>query len=150
MCGWKSRVEFDRSEALRSCSRQTDQPSAADPAIGKPRRFRNATGRRYPVKAPDAGACSGAGCLGGFFRRAKYALWRVVVTNTDSGGRSFNFSEIAGNEMEAGLDNLYYPPEERGLDNTAVNWVSQLEAASLNNIVREFWPDILRRFLRQK
>jgi hypothetical protein len=87
---------------------------------------------------------------GGFLRRAKYALSRVVVTKTDSGGRSFNFSEIVGNGMEAGLSNFYYPPEERGLRNTAVNWVSQLEAASLNNIIREFWPDIRQKILRQK
>jgi hypothetical protein len=87
---------------------------------------------------------------GGFFRRAGYALSRVVVTRTDSGGRSFNFSEILGNGMEAGLANLYYPPQERSLHNTAVNWAAQLEAASLNNLIREFWPDIRRKVLRQK
>jgi hypothetical protein len=87
---------------------------------------------------------------GGFFRRAGYALSRVVVTKTDSGGRSFNYSEIVGNGLEAGLANLYYPPQERSLHNTAVNWASQLEAASLNNLAREFWPDIRRKVLRQK
>jgi hypothetical protein len=87
---------------------------------------------------------------GGFLHRAGYALSRVVVTTTDSGGTGFNYSEIVGNGMEAGLSNLYYPPEERSLRNTAVNWAAQLEAASLNNIVREFWPDIRQKFLRQK
>ncbi|HLZ52427.1 MAG TPA: hypothetical protein VKP61_16880 [Candidatus Acidoferrum sp.] len=87
---------------------------------------------------------------GGFLRRARYALSRVVLTRTDSGGTSFNFSEIMGNGMEAGLANLYYPPQERSLHNTAVNWASQLEAASLNNLVREFWPDFRHKFLRQK
>jgi len=52
--------------------------------------------------------------------------------------------------MEAGLANFYYPPEERGLRNTAVNWAAQLEAASLSNIIRESWPDIRQKFLRQK
>ena len=51
---------------------------------------------------------------GGFFRRLGYALSRTVVTKTDSGGRSFNWSEVAGNLLEAGLSNAYYPPEERG------------------------------------
>jgi hypothetical protein len=87
---------------------------------------------------------------GGFFRRAGYALSRVVITKTDSGGASFNISEIAGNGMEAGLANFYYPAEERSLQNTAVNWASQLEAAGLNNLVREFWPDIRHKVLRQK
>jgi hypothetical protein len=87
---------------------------------------------------------------GGFFHRAGYALAQVIVTKTDSGGRSFNYSEIVGNGMEAGLSNLYYPSEERSLHNTAVNFVAQLEAASLNNLVREFWPDIRHKFLRKK
>jgi hypothetical protein len=87
---------------------------------------------------------------GGFFHRVEYALSRVVVTKMDSGGTGFNYSEIVGNGLEAGLSNFYYPPQERGLRSTAVNWAAQLEAASLNNIVREFWPDIRHKLLRQK
>jgi hypothetical protein len=87
---------------------------------------------------------------GGFFHRVKYSLSRIVVTKTDSGGTGFNYSEVAGNAMEAGLSNLYYPPEERSLHNTAMNYLAQLEAASINNIVREFWPDIRHKLLRQK
>jgi hypothetical protein len=87
---------------------------------------------------------------GGFFHRVKYALSRIAVTKTDSGGSSFNYSEVVGNAMEAGLSNLYYPAEERSLHNTAMNYLAQLEAASVNNIVREFWPDIRHKLLRQK
>ena len=87
---------------------------------------------------------------GGFFHRVEYALSRVVVTKMDSGGTGFNYSEVVGNALEAGLANFYYPPQERGLRSTAINWASQLEAASLNNIVREFWPDIRHKLLRQK
>jgi hypothetical protein len=87
---------------------------------------------------------------GSFFRRTKYALSQVVLTRTDSGGVAFNFSEIVGNGMEAGLANLYYPAQERGFRKTAENWATQLEAAALNNIIREFWPDIRQKFLRQK
>jgi len=87
---------------------------------------------------------------GGFFRRAGYALSQVVRTKMDSGGTGFNYSEILGNGMEAGLANLYYPSQERSLHNTMVNWAAQLEAASLNNLIREFWPDIRHKFLRQK
>jgi hypothetical protein len=87
---------------------------------------------------------------GGFFRRAEYALSQVVLTRKDSGRTSFNYSEIVGNGMEAGLANLYYPAQERSLHNTAVNWASQLEGAALNNLFREFWPDIRRKFFQQK
>jgi hypothetical protein len=87
---------------------------------------------------------------GGFFRRSAYALSQVVLTKTDSGKITFNFSEIGGNALEAGLSNLYYPPQERGFRKTAENWGAQLESAALNNIIKEFWPDIRRKFFRRK
>jgi hypothetical protein len=83
---------------------------------------------------------------GGFFRRTGYALSRVVLTKTDSGRTSFNWSEVGGNAIEAGLANAYYPAQERGAHQTAVNWGAQIESAALNNIAKEFWPDV-RRFL---
>ena len=87
---------------------------------------------------------------GGFFRRTAYGLSRVVVIKTDSGGRHFNTSELGGNALEAGLANLYYPPQERGIGNTALNWATQMESACLNNVIKEFWPDICRKVFRQK
>ena len=79
---------------------------------------------------------------GGFFRRFGYALSRTVVTKTDSGGLSFNWSEVGGNALEASLSNAYYPPSERGGRQTVRNWGVQMESAALNNIAKEFWPDI--------
>jgi hypothetical protein len=87
---------------------------------------------------------------GGFLRRTGYALSRVVLTKTDSEGTSFNWSEVAGNALEAGLSNAYYPPQERGGRQTLINWGAQLESAALNNIVKEFWPDIRRLVFREK
>jgi hypothetical protein len=77
-------------------------------------------------------------------------LTQVVVTRTDSGGRSFNISEVLGNGLEAGLANAYYPPQERGWHKTAENWATGIESAALNNLVKEFWPDIRRFIFRQK
>jgi hypothetical protein len=87
---------------------------------------------------------------GGFFRRTGYAVSRAFVTKTDSGRTRFNFSEVVGNALEAGLSNAYYPPEERGLGQTAQNWGTQMESAVLNHIFQEFWPDIRRHVFRQK
>lgn len=87
---------------------------------------------------------------GGFFHRTGYALSRVALTKTDSGGTSFNFSEVVGNGLEAALSNVYYPPQERGLRKTADNWGTGLESAALNNVIKEFWPDIRRNVFRQK
>jgi hypothetical protein len=87
---------------------------------------------------------------GGFFRRTSYAISRAFVTKTDSGGTSFNFSEVVGNGLEASLSNAYYPPQERGLSQTALNFGTQMESAVLNHIFQEFWPDIRKKILRQK
>ncbi|HLW54605.1 MAG TPA: hypothetical protein VKW06_17345 [Candidatus Angelobacter sp.] len=87
---------------------------------------------------------------GGFFRRLGFALSRTVVTRTDSSGTSFNWSEAGGNALEATLSNAYYPPQERGLSQTLRNWGAQMESAALNNIAKEFWPDIRRKILRRK
>jgi hypothetical protein len=87
---------------------------------------------------------------GGFFRRTGYAISRAFLTKTDSGRTRFNFSEVVGNALEAGLSNAYYPPEERGLSQTATNWGTQMESAVLNHIFQEFWPDIRRKVFRRK
>jgi hypothetical protein len=87
---------------------------------------------------------------GGFFRRMGYALSRTVVTRTDSGGLTFNAAEVVGNLAEAGLSNAYYPPEERGLKQTGRDWGMQMESAAVNNIAKEFWPDIRNKFFRRK
>ena len=87
---------------------------------------------------------------GGFFRRTGYAISRAVLTKTDSGRTRFSFSEVVGNALEAGLSNAYYPPQERGLSQTATNWGTQMESAVLNHLFQEFWPDIRRKVFRGK
>ena len=87
---------------------------------------------------------------GGFFRRTGYAISCAFITKTDSGGTTFNWSEVGGNALEAGLSNAYYPPQERGLNQTALNWGTQMESAVLNHVFQEFWPDIRRKMLRLK
>lgn len=87
---------------------------------------------------------------GNFLRRAGYALSRIVVTKTDSGDKSFNWSQVAGNGLEAGLSNAYYPPQLRSWRQTGINWGAQVETVALTNIATEFWPDIRRVIFRRK
>ena len=87
---------------------------------------------------------------GGLGHRLVYALTCVVLTKTDSGGRTFNTSEIGGNALEAALSNAYYPEQERSVSKTAENWASEIESAALNNIAKEFWPDFRRKVLHRK
>lgn len=86
---------------------------------------------------------------GGFFHRTGYALSRLAVTRTDSGGTTFNFSEIVGNGLGAGLSDLYYPRQERTLGKTGTKWATQIGIDGIANVLKEFWPDI-RQALRQK
>lgn len=57
---------------------------------------------------------------------------------------------MGGNGLEAALSNAYYPPQERGVKQTLRRWGTQMEGATLNNVAKEFWPDIRRLLFRQK
>jgi hypothetical protein len=104
---------------------------------------------------------------GSFFSRATYAASRIVITRGDSGKREFNFSEIFGSAMASaistysyhprrtfigksisstGVVTLNYAPSERTLKNTASVWGSQMGYDTITIVIKEFWPDIRRKF----
>ena len=83
---------------------------------------------------------------GGFWRRAGYAISREFVTYGDDGAKQFNTSELAGNAVAAGISNLYYPAADRSLGKTANKWVQQISLDTAFNIMKEFWPDVRRKF----
>jgi hypothetical protein len=86
---------------------------------------------------------------GSTFKRIGYAMSRVLVTRTDSGGQRFNTSEIAGNMLAASLSNLYYPPLNRSLDNTVEHFIINVISDSGFNVLKEFWPDMRRKVLHK-
>jgi hypothetical protein len=75
-------------------------------------------------------------------KRVGYALSRVVITRTDKGTDRFNYSEIIGNGMAAGISNLYYPATERSVGETAEKFAVQMVSDSAFNVLLEFWPDM--------
>jgi len=87
---------------------------------------------------------------GGFFPRTGYAISRLFITRTDSGGETFNFAEIVGNGAGAGISDLYYPQRERTWTKTGQKWGDQIALDGLFNFLKEFWPDIRHDVLRQK
>jgi hypothetical protein len=87
---------------------------------------------------------------GGFFKRTGYAVSRLLVTRTDSGGRTFNISEIVGNGAGAGISNTYYPSRERTWTKTGQKWLTQIGLDGGFNILKEFWPDINRAIFHGK
>jgi len=87
---------------------------------------------------------------GSFAGRAGYAVSRLLITRTDSGGKSFNFSEIVGNGAGAGVSDLYYPARERTWTKTGQKWLTQVGLDGFFNIFKEFWPDINKGIFHQK
>ena len=87
---------------------------------------------------------------GGFWRRTGYAFSRLLVIRSDSGRSQFNYSEIAGNAIAAGIASTYHPAQDRSFSNTVTIWGTQIMWDGVANELKEFWPDIHRRFRKDK
>ena len=81
--------------------------------------------------------------------RFLYAVSRVVVRRTDSGGTAPNYSAFSGTVIAAAASNLYYPRQYRGFDHSLsrVGW--DLANTVLYNVAAEFWPDVKRKVHRK-
>lgn len=75
-----------------------------------------------------------------------YSVSRIFITRTDSGGEQFNYSEIFGSAISAGISTYsYHPYADRTLPNTASVWATQVGYDTITIVVKEFWPDIRRK-----
>ena len=80
---------------------------------------------------------------GTFWHRTGYAISRIFVTRTDSGHEQFNFSEIFGAALSAGISTYsYHPRSDRNVGNAASVWGTQIGLDTITIVVKEFWPDI--------
>ena len=87
---------------------------------------------------------------GSFAHRTGYAISRIFVTRMDSGHNQFNYSEIVGSALAAGISTYsYHPHEDKTLPNTLSVWGTQVGYDTITLVVKEFWPDI-RRKIRKK
>jgi hypothetical protein len=86
---------------------------------------------------------------GGAWHRAGYTVTRSVVARSDAGKTMFNVSEIGGNLLTAGVSNLYHPSEDRSIGDTLTRWGMQVMWDTLSNELKEFWPDIRRKFRKE-
>ena len=87
---------------------------------------------------------------GRFLHRLGYAVSRIVITRSDSGSAQFNYSEIFGSAIAAGISTYtYHPQADRTLSNTVGVWGSQVGYDTISTVIKEFWPDI-RRKLKHK
>jgi hypothetical protein len=83
---------------------------------------------------------------GRFFHRLGYAVSRIAITRSDSGGEQFNYSEIFGSAIAAGISTYsYHPHSDRTLSNTVAVWGSQVGYDTISTVIKEFWPDIRKK-----
>ena len=71
------------------------------------------------------------------------------MTRNDSGKRAFNYSEIGGNSAAVAISMAYYA-DNRDAGTAAYLLSLQLAADAASNIMKEFWPDIHRKFFERK
>jgi hypothetical protein len=84
---------------------------------------------------------------GGFMHRVGYAVSRIFITRGDSGRTEFNASEIFGSAIAAGISTYsYHPHADKTLDNTMSVWGTQVGYDTLTTVIKEFWPDLRRKF----
>jgi len=81
---------------------------------------------------------------GGFWRRTKYSVSRIVITRTNAGNNRFNYSEIVGAAVAAGVGNIYHAQSDRTFSNTMSIWGQQVAWDTFTVEMREFWPDLRR------
>jgi hypothetical protein len=86
----------------------------------------------------------------GVWSRVGYALSRVVVTRTDKGTRSFNYSGILGMSLGIALSNAYYPESSVNGEEVASRFGTSLLSSALGNLLPEFWPDFHEKFFHRK
>ena len=85
---------------------------------------------------------------GGGASRFAYAISQVFWTHRDSGGTQFNYSEWLGNSTAVAISNAYYP-DHRSAGSSISKLGMQVGFDAVGNVLKEFWPDVLRKFSRK-
>lgn len=81
--------------------------------------------------------------------RLTYAMGQVFWTHSDSGGMQFNYSEILGNSAAVAVSTAYYADNRTAADAVGKLGV-QLGVDMAANVLKEFWPDLERKFSRKR
>ena len=76
------------------------------------------------------------------------AVGQIFWTHTDSGGHMFNFSEIGGNASAVAISQAYYP-ENRSAGQAASKLAVQVGVDMASNVMKEFYPDLIRALHRK-
>ena len=87
---------------------------------------------------------------GGVLKRSIYAFDRTLITRSDYGGETFNFSEIVGAGAASGISTAYYPADDMTWTKTGQRWLENVIIDGGTYVFQEFWPDINKAVFHQK
>jgi len=82
----------------------------------------------------------------GFWRRTKYAVASTFLARRDSGERTFALARFGSAAGTAYVSNIWQPASRSGADHIASSFGFIIATDIGTNVVREFWPDLKRRF----
>jgi len=81
---------------------------------------------------------------GSTWSRLRYSATRTFITRTDAGNSTFNTPQVAGLLLQQGISTTYYPERDRSADHVFQNWGINLAYTCAYNVLKEFYPDLLR------
>jgi hypothetical protein len=85
---------------------------------------------------------------GSVLSRLRFSMGQIFWTHNDSGSSGFNFSEVAGNATAVAISQAYYQGG-RDAGSAVQKLCTQLGVDMASNVLKEFWPDVSRRFSRK-
>ena len=85
---------------------------------------------------------------GSGWSRLGYSMGQIFWTHKDSGGTTFNFSEVLGNATSTAISNAYYP-EGRNAGHNVSKFGMAIGIDMVSNVMKEFWPDLSRKLSRK-
>jgi hypothetical protein len=85
---------------------------------------------------------------GGGWSRLGYAIGQTFWTHNDSGRKQINYSEWLGNSTTVAISNAY-DADNRNVRNNVSQLGVQIGVDTAANILKEFYPDIARKFRRK-
>jgi hypothetical protein len=86
--------------------------------------------------------------IGSGWSRLGYAMGQIFWTHRDSGGTQFNYSEVAGSSAAVAISTAYYADGRTASD--AVSKLGlQIGVDMASNVLKEFWPDLEKKFKRK-
>ena len=80
--------------------------------------------------------------------RFAYAVSQIFWTHRDSGGTQFNYSEWLGNSTAVAISNAYYR-DQQSAGSSISKLAMQIGVDAFGNVLKEFWPDLLRKFSKK-